>query len=149
MPSFIPILAIIALAAQAQPTDSPARTDSSGVPVIDAGDTLFCFRAALGPFTAAQRAQSIEEKLQSIAAARTDIAHLTLVAEPGFTSVVLDSTTLLAVSDSDAPGEGCSWHDLALARLSVLRTAITRDQASSGRRSLIVRGGTLVLKAHR
>jgi small-conductance mechanosensitive channel len=107
-----------------------------GVAVMAAGDTLFFIRTSLGPFTARQRADAINEKLRSIIS--KGVVDSIAVAESGAgSSIVADSLVLMVVTDQDAIVEGKGRAALAYAYADTLRSSIRLVTERYSLRSLL------------
>ncbi len=101
--------------AQDAPTAAAAPApDSTGVPVIIAGDTLFMLHARIGAFTPVERADGVMRRADALArsVARGTDSIMVVEAET-HTDLVVGETVLMTVLDGDARPLGVTRSELA------------------------------------
>ena len=98
---------------------TPGKPDSLAVqnsllcvPVTIEGDTLFSVCTDLGPFTPAQRAAEIEERLRSIVG-KERMDSVAVVESAVGSDIVAGGVTIMSVTDGDADAVGSYWRELA------------------------------------
>lgn len=111
------------------------RADSlAGAPVIFRDDTLFRLYGSLGPFTAAQRAAAAAARLDETAHARgVQGDSVAAIDRNGYSDLVMRSTVLMSVVDSDAVPLGRPRSEVAHAYASRVHQALAlaRDRLSA------------------
>lgn len=79
-----------------------ARTIS--YPVVVEGDTVFAFARSLGPFSALQRAQALQTKLEEVIRTPSlSIESVRVVSSQYFETLLCDTLVLMAITDDDVP----------------------------------------------
>jgi small-conductance mechanosensitive channel len=121
----------------------PAPT---GYPVLADADTLFLIRAPLGPFSAKERADAIEQKITVLMRAQELPGDSVRVAESAMMStLMIDTTAIMVVTDDDARLAGRPRNELAGEYASKMWSAVKIAQAQFSLRSLLVAGGIILL----
>jgi small-conductance mechanosensitive channel len=135
------MIAIVLLAGtlSATPTASMQRPASvapadtvqhprAGAPVVFNGDTLFVIQASLGPFTAADRAAAVAERLSRVASDPA-LRHDTLVTSVsgGTTNLLVGDLVVTSVADADARAAGLSTDSLAAVRARAIKVALAHQ----------------------
>ncbi len=132
-------------------TDSTATKalKSRGFAVYVSGDTLFYISASIGPFSAQQRADEINKKLNRLI--KTDFSNDSLIIEEneGITNIVADSIVIMSLTNNDAAILNKNKAELALEYKNLLQNKIkTVSEEYSSKRFFINIGiavGLLVL----
>jgi small-conductance mechanosensitive channel len=115
-------------ARQAQQRPAPADTVHSapaGAPVVFNGDTLFRIQAPLGPFTAADRAAAVSDRLERVAkdpALRHDT--LVTVVRGGTANLLIGDVVVASVTAADAEDAGLSRDSLAAVHAASIAAAL-------------------------
>jgi len=108
------------LSAQADTTRAPA-----GAPVVFGSDTLFRIQTRLGPYSAADRARAVSERITRVAGdpvLSRDSVYL--VSEDGSINIVVGDVMLTTISATEAAAAGISPDSLAVEWLAAVRHAI-------------------------
>jgi small-conductance mechanosensitive channel len=110
-----------------------AASDTAGVPVVLAGDTLFRLYGALGPFDARQRARAVSDRLANLA--RAGAESVTVAAHETSSDLVVGDAVVMTVLDADAAPQ------------RVTRAALAARYADRITRALATTGRSLTLRA--
>jgi small-conductance mechanosensitive channel len=117
----------------------PAAQPASGAPVVLNGDTLFFIHSPLGPFTAAQRAQSTRERLLELARNPfSRLEPLTVVEAEGRSDVMMGDAILTSVTALDASIVGLSRQEVAQARAEAIGRALERTAFTTNIRAVLL-----------
>lgn len=112
--------ALRAQSAPAAPATQSARADTSGAPVVIAGDTLFRLYARIGAFTAVERAEGVIRRAGQLArSVARGLDSIVVVEGETHTDLVVGEVVLMSVLDADARPSG------------VERTALARRHADA------------------
>jgi small-conductance mechanosensitive channel len=106
-------------------------------PVTLGADTLFTIETAIGPFTAAQRAEAVHARLAELA--RDPFARLDtiVIAEiEGRSDLMIGDLVLTTVTEADAAAAGQTREALARARAQAISDGLGRTALSRNLRSL-------------
>jgi small-conductance mechanosensitive channel len=133
MRAVVALLAALAAAPQGparQAPQQPAPADTgrsapAGAPVVFHGDTLFRIRASLGPFTAADRAAAVSDRLERVAkdpALRDDT--LATVVIRGTANLMIGDVVVASVTAADAEAAGVSRDSLAALHARTIASAL-------------------------
>lgn len=126
------------------PAESPAAAPEptpAGAPVLVDGKTLFRVTERLGPFSAAERAAGVTERIAQIA--RTPLSgdvKITFAANETTTDLLVGDRVVATVSDADAASAGLPRNALAESRARVIEVAVNGARREVGLRSLLVDG---------
>ncbi len=117
-----------------------------GYPVLAERDTLFFIRAGLGPFSAKDRADAIARIITGLIRLQELPGDSIRVMESAMMStLMIDTTVIMVVTDDDAHLAGEPRSDLAAAYASKVWNAVKVVQAEYSMRSLLVGGGIILL----
>ena len=146
------IFAILVLSSFGQ-TPPPQQASGPGPEVVMDGHVLFTIRRGLGPFSAAERAQATETRLEALVRDLTvPVNAVNAAPSDAFIDVVAGDRVLLTITEADAQAAGNSRAALAEEYVRTIRAAIDRHRAEYSRHSLLLGGlysllTTLVLLA--
>lgn len=119
----------------------------SGAPVIHHGDTLFLLHGAIGPFTAADRAEALSRRITAIADDPNLKAEQIVVADTaGAVDIRLDTIVVMTVTERDAATAGLSPAVLAEQYAAEIRRVVREGERPASLKSLLI-GGLLTLAA--
>jgi small-conductance mechanosensitive channel len=125
--------------------DTSAVFLPQGFPVVFEGDTLFSLQSNLGPFTSRQRGEAIIGRLEQIVHEDLDPRAIRMSEAPGYTTISLDSITILAVTNADASIAGRERSTLAKDYVSVIRTKVGNAEQRSGWKANMLTVGEVIL----
>ena len=113
-----------------QAPQHPAAADTgrqapAGAPVVFHGDTLFRIQASLGPFTAADRAAAVTDRLERVAK-EPALSHDTVatVVIRGTANLMVGAVVVASVTAADAEAAGVSRDSLAAVRARTIKAAL-------------------------
>lgn len=103
----------------------PPRPDSLvGVPVVLGSDTMFNVYGEIGPFSAVERAQAIQERLSELSrSSGFNPSRFSAAVRGDFADISYGDTTIMTVTVIDAAGRGLSVDQTANEYVSVLRSS--------------------------
>lgn len=145
-------LACAASAAAAQRdtlAPAPASADTvagpAGAPVVFGTDTLFRLYGHLGPFSAAQRAAAVAERLRAASAAIARGDSIAVAERGTFSELSVDDVVLMAVLDDDATALGTTHAVLAPRYAETMRRTIVAAVERVSVRALLIDAAFAVL----
>jgi small-conductance mechanosensitive channel len=144
-------LALLALAVLAPCRHVAAQSDTSGirasqgVPVVFSGDTLFTLYTQLGPFTPAQRASAISQRLEETAKANLDPDRIRVIETDEFSNIVIDSSVIMSVTSKDASLAGKSRRELSHDYALVIQRTLRETEETYSLKSILIDVGVTVL----
>lgn len=112
---------------------------SPAAPVIFNNDTLFLLRARIGPFSAADRATAISQRLKTLAG--DPLAHidsLTVLDRATMTDVLAGDIAIMTVTDADAAMAGMPRAELAHRHAETIHGALERKLHDTSLRSILL-----------
>jgi len=132
--------ASLVLAALAFLSPSAASGQSTAVvPVQVAGETLFVLHSGVGSFSAAERAQAINRRLEAILLSAPAGIQATVQKSDLGLSILVANEPVIAVTDLDARAEGVSPEALAERWASAIQAGLLRGSAQRIRETLLRR----------
>jgi small-conductance mechanosensitive channel len=143
--------ALLALTLLAQGRPIVAQPDTAGVrashgaPVVFSGDTLFTLYAQLGPFTPAQRADAISQRLEEIVKAGLKPDQIRVIETEEFSNIMIDSSVIMSVTSNDASLAGKSRRDLSHDYALVIQRALRETEDTYSLKSILIDAGVAVL----
>jgi len=118
-----------------------------GAPVVHHGDTLFMLHGAIGPFTAADRADALSRRITAIADdPELKAEQITVVDTAGAVDIRMDTVVVMTVTERDAAAAGLSRSELAEQYATEIRRVVEEGERPASLKSLLV-GGLLTLAA--
>ncbi|MGA7990708.1 MAG: mechanosensitive ion channel family protein [Thermoanaerobaculia bacterium] len=128
----------VGVAPTASSAASPEPTPA-GAPVVVDGKTLFRVTDRLGPFSAAERAAAVTERIEKLARTRfAGDVTVTVADNETTTDLLLGDRVIATVSDADAASAGTGRHELAEGRARVVEVAVNGVRRQAGLKSLVV-----------
>lgn len=125
------------------------KTSTSGFPVAPFKDTLFPIYSNIGPFSPAERATNINNKIRSIYEGDAfNPDSLILIDTLGFSNILYHKTILTSISDVDAMWYSKTRGQLASEWQKTIREAIVAEiERTSFKNILLKIGGILLVMA--
>ena len=114
---------------------------SSNVPVVISGDTLFYIRTNIGPFTAEQRVKELTSKINSIIQNGENPDSIKSSEFSGYTNIFLNNRTLLSVTNADAEYSGKNRADLTRGIILILQKQIKIEIEQHSHKRLLLNSG--------
>jgi small-conductance mechanosensitive channel len=125
----------------------PEPQPPAGAPVVHHSDTLFLLYGAIGPFSAADRADALSRRITAIAEDPLLLSEqITVVDTAGAVDIRLDTLVVMTVTERDAATAGLTQADLAEQYAAEIRRVVEEGERPASLRSLLV-GGLMTLGA--
>lgn len=100
----------------------------AGAPVVLNGDTLFLVQTRLGPFSPADRARAIVERLSRVVGDPMLADDSVVIADGAETAdIVVGDIVIMSVTDADAAAAGMTRNDLARERADIIARALAAE----------------------
>jgi len=131
-------LAIIALMFCTAKISFAQNQGAKQIPVVISSDTLFFIKSNIGPFTADQRVNEIERKINSIIINDGNVDSIKAEDYSGYTNIILNNKIILSITDADADLAGRKRADLSKEILLILKEKINKEAEHYSSKSLIV-----------
>jgi small-conductance mechanosensitive channel len=110
-----------------------------GYPVVF-NDTLFYIYSKLGPFSPADRAKAVVERITSLSNDPFFKADSLYTAESELTTdIMYEDRIIMSVTDLDAVAQNKTRSDIAKSDLEILKKAIEQDQESKSLKNILVK----------
>jgi len=118
------LLLVVGTCLYAQEEDSTETDALVGVPVVLGSDTMFSVYGEIGPFSALDRAQAIEQRLTSLSrASGFSPSRFEAVPRGDIFDIIYGDTTIMTVTVVDASGRGLTVDETANEYVSVLMSS--------------------------
>lgn len=138
----------LAQPASQQPPSTLAATtpdEPEGIPILYRGREIFRVRRALGPITAAQRAETIQALLDANVRADTSPDDFTVVEFPAYTEIRIRDVVLGVVTEQDAEAVGLPRQLVATRVLTQLKLVVIQARAEFTPRAITFGIGLIIV----
>lgn len=144
-----PLSATLSATLAAQEAAAPAAvatdTAGTGAPVVFGVDTLFLVYGQLGPFTAAERAVAIGERLRRLASAVADGDSVIVTERESVSEFSIGEEIVMSLLDADAQPTGLARADLARRYAVLMQSTLIESAKSRSLQSLLIDAGLAIL----
>ena len=116
-------------------------SQSTNIPVVISGDTLFFISTSIGPFTAEQRVKELTGKINAIIQKGENPDSIKSSEFSGYTNILINNRILMSVTDADAEYSGKSRPDLTKEIISIINDEIKTGVEQHSSKRLLINGG--------
>ena len=116
-------------------------SQSTNIPVVISGDTLFFISTSIGPFTPEQRVKELTGKINAIIQKGENPDSIKSSEFSGYTNILINNRILMSVTDADAEYSGKSRPDLTKEIISIINDEIKTGVEQHSSKRLLINGG--------